>query len=333
MSALGDVVLVVPAVRALAVRWPQARIVWITGRGLMPILGSLPDNVELLPIRKPKKWGDYRELSRRLKGERFDALLAMQASFRANLVYPLIKARRKIGYDRRLARELHGSFVNERIERQDHHLLDDFMSFAQMLGVPAQEPQWNFRLDAAACEWLQQQLTPRRYIALNLLSSKPQRNWPLARSIEVAQWAVAHGWRVAIIGGGSDAERNAADAVTAVVPDTVNFTGQTDLPRLFALLAQAAALVSPDSGPVHIARAFEVPVVGLYACARAEKTGPYQRLQWTVDRYPQAALQFLGKPAGSLDWHRRIANPLAMELITVADVVAKLEQALALQSP
>ena len=333
LSALGDVVLAWAAIRALALHLPRARIVWLTGRPLDTVLGGLPANVEVLGIAKPEGIGDYLALRRRFSGERFDALLAMQASFRANLLYPCIRAPLKLGYDRRLAREGHGWFVKQRIRRADEHLLDGFMAFVQELGVPPAEPVWSLPLDAGAQEWVRAQTLSEPYVLINPSSSKADRNWPAARSAELARLITQrHGLRVVLCGGPAPAEREIAAAIAAQAPGVINLAGQTHLPQLFALIAGARVLVSPDSGPVHIARAYEVPVVGLYADARPEKSGPYGRLQWTVNRYPQALLALRGKDAAQVDWHQRVHDPRAMELITVAEVAAQFEQSLR-QSP
>ena len=329
LSALGDVVLAVPAVRALARHWPDTRITWITGRGLLPVLKGLPASVELQACDKPRGLRDYLELRRQLGGQPYDLLLAMQASLRANLIYPLIDAPRKIGFDAPQARDLQGWFVNCRIAAGDRHLLDGFMAFAEAAGVRDTRVEWGLQLDDDARQWVRDVTAARSYLLLNPCASKPERNWPLQRNIELARAVQArHGLPVVVFSGPSAADRAAAGEIARAVPGTVNLAGQTDLPRLFALVAGARALVSPDSGPVHIARAFDVPVVGLYASARPEKTGPYRQLQWTVNAYPEAVRRLLARDPASVPWDLRMRDARAMELIAVDAVLEKLAAAL-----
>lgn len=329
LSALGDVVLAVPAVRALAQAYPGARITWITDRAFVPLLQGLPDNVALEGVDKPRGLGDYLALRQRFAGGSFDLLLAMQASFRANLIYPLIRAGVKIGFDAPRSRELHSLFINQRIPFADQHLVDGFMSFVKAAGVEHAEVEWRLKLHAAAQDWAQQATGGAPYVLINPCASKPERNWPLERSAALARHVQERlGLRAVLCGSRGEQEMAAARRIAGEVQGLINLAGQTDLPQLFALIAGARVLVSPDSGPVHIARAFEVPVVGLYAVARSQKTGPYQRMQWTIDRYAEAVREILKKDPGTVAWDTRVHDARAMQLITLAEVLEKLTAAL-----
>jgi heptosyltransferase I len=110
---------------------------------------------------------------------------------------------------------------------------------------------------------------------------------------------------------------------------TLNLSGKTTPKQLAALLSLVDVLIAPDTGSVHIARAMDTPVIGLYAVASPKLTGPYQRMEYCVDRYPQAVLKFLGKNPEQLPWNTRVHNPEAMALITVEDVMQQLEKVLA----
>ena len=106
LSALGDVTHAVPVMRAIQRQWPRTRITWITS-SLEHKLLSLLDGVNFVVIDKKDGWrGDYK-LRRRLAGERFDVMLQMQTSARANLTGACVRARIKLGWDRYRAR---GSF-------------------------------------------------------------------------------------------------------------------------------------------------------------------------------------------------------------------------------
>lgn len=329
LSALGDVVLAVPAIRALAQHYPDSRVVWMTSPAFLPVLRGLPANLELRGLDKPQGWADYRAIRRQYQDVSFDLLLAMQASLRINLLYPCLNAREKIGFDARRARDGHGLFVSQRIPQADHHLLDGFAAFAQAVGVPHVPAQWGLQLDAAAQDWAQKTLPESAYLVLNPCASKDERTWSLENNIQlIRQIKARYGLPVVLCGGRSEKEVGVAGKIAAAERSVLNLAGKTRLTELFALLAGAKAVISPDSGPVHIARAFDVPVVGLYAVARPELSGPYQALQWTVNRYPEALRTLLKKDAASADWHLRAHDARAMDLITVGDVLEKLDGAL-----
>src|SRR5205085_2256755 len=82
-------------------------------------------------------------------------------------------------------------------------------------------------------------------------------------------------------------------------------------------LSRATVLVSPDSGPVHMATAVGTPVVGLYAATNPARSGPYLSGRWCVDAYPRAARAFRGCDPAELPWNHKIEEPGVMDLIGV----------------
>jgi heptosyltransferase I len=94
-----------------------------------------------------------------------------------------------------------------------------------------------------------------------------------------------------------------------------------------AVLERATVVLCPDSGPAHMATAVGTPVVGLYATSNRFRTGPYFSQHLTVDRYPDAVRRAFGVPVDAIRWGRRVRDPDAMDLITVDDVVEKLDLA------
>jgi heptosyltransferase I len=95
---------------------------------------------------------------------------------------------------------------------------------------------------------------------------------------------------------------------------------------LLALLERATLVLSPDSGPAHMANAMGTKVIGLFACTDRERCGPYSDLRFSVNHYDEASRKFLGKPASDLPWGKRVEFPGVMDLISVDEVVAKFDE-------
>lgn len=327
LSALGDVVLATALVQTLRERAPDARLTWITSAMTRDLLGELP-GIEWIVLPRPMKLRDYLALRRQLRGRRFDVLLAAQASFRANLVHACVPATRRIGFDPRRGRDLHGLFVNERIADRDEHLAEGFLGFATALGIPPAQHVRRLALplsetDRAAARGL---VGAGEYFVCNPAASKPERNWRAERYAAVCDHvARTSGWRIVFTGGGSPAEKALTDAVAAklTVP-ALNLAGRTNVRQLAAVLADATGLLAPDTGPVHLAAAVGTPVVGLYAVARSALTGPWPRAEFCVDRYAEAARTLLGQE--NPGWHTRVHDARAMELITVEEVCAAVDR-------
>ncbi len=323
LSALGDVTHVLPVVHALRAAWPEVALTWVIGKREHKLLDGLR-GVEFIVVDKSSGWSGLAALRRRLAGRRFDALLLMQLALRASLLSSAILADVRIGYDRARAKELHGLFVNRRIPATTGgHVLDAFASFIEPLGAPRAAPVWDFPISDDARAWAAAQLPGAQpSLLISPSSSHALRNWMPERYVAVADHAVARGHRVVLCGGRSPLERRMADTILACMQHPViDLTGKDTLQQLPALLERASIVLSPDSGPVHIANAVGTRVIGLYACTDPRRSGPYSDLRWTVDRYDQAAQKLLGKPASELRWGTKIERAGAMELIEVDAVI------------
>ena len=324
LSALGDVTHVLPVVHALRSAWPQIAITWVIGKAEHKLLAGLPD-VEFIVVDKAAGLTGLNALRQRLAGRRFDVLLLMQLALRANLLSTAIHADLRIGYDKERSKELHGLFVNRRIPpRKDFgqaglHVLDALASFVIPLGIPISAPVWNFPISDEARAWAAEQLPDEQpTLLISPCSSHALRNWMPGRYAAVADHAAARGHRVVLCGGRSDMERQMADTILAAMKHpALDLTGRDTLQQLPALLERADIVLSPDSGPVHIANAVGTRVIGLYACTDPRRSGPYSDLRWTVDRYDAAARALLDKPAAELRWGTKIERAGVMELIEV----------------
>lgn len=102
------------------------------------------------------------------------------------------------------------------------------------------------------------------YVVVHPGASVPARAWSPDRHSDLVDLLLAEGWRVAVTGGASEGQLTAA-AAGAPRPGVVDLGGRTDLATLLEVLAGAAAVVTGNTGPAHLAAAVGTPVVGLYA--------------------------------------------------------------------
>jgi len=100
----------------------------------------------------------------------------------------------------------------------------------------------------------------------------------------------------------------------------LNLIGKTSIPELLSIIKTAEFMISPDSGPAHMATAMNTAVIGLYATTNPDRARPYLSSEWTVNRYPQAVNKKYGKNSNHISWGARVKDLWAMELITFDDV-------------
>lgn len=334
LSAIGDTCHAAAALHSLQQAWPGTRFTWIIGTLEARLMSAVLTGVEFITFDKNSTPRELRRLRRLLATRRFDLLLDMQLSLRASLVSTLVRSPVKLGFDRRRARELQWLFTNARIAAAaDEHVLDSFMGFVRSVGVTPGDAAWRLSLPPDATGYAAAVIVDARpTLVISPCSSHPLRNWPAQRYAAVADHAAAvHGMRVVLAGGRSELERRMGTAILAAAADAASIVdqiGRDTLPQLLALLAGSTVLLSPDSGPAHMATMVGTPVIGLYAATRTARAGPYYSRQWCVDKYDEASRLVFGKPGSAIPWTTKIERPGVMELIQVREVNDKLDAVL-----
>lgn len=325
LSALGDVLMLVPLIRTLQTSLPKAKLTWVISRPAYDLVEGM-DGVEFIVIDKPNGLNDYWRFKQRMRGRTFDVLLATQASFRANLLYACIRAVRKIGYDSVRAKDGHGWFIHETIAAGHDHTLDGFLRFADALGIEEKQIRWDLPIQDADYAWARAHLpTASGLICLvNPAASKPERSWSAERYSEVIQFMQST-WHASVIlvGGPGAYDRALGDAILQYVA-VVDLIGKTKPKQLLALISVADLLLCPDTGPSHMAAAVATPVVALHAVTSADVSGPYIYRHLSVDCYPEAVRTVLKKTPETNLWGTHAHGDETMSLVTVEGVISKL---------
>ncbi len=318
--------MLVPLVRTLQECYPKATITWVISRPAYSLVEGM-DGVEFVLIDKPKLLADYWQFYKQMRARRFDVLLATQASLRANLLYPFIRAKRKIGYDKRRAKDGHRLFIHESIAPGADHTLDGFLKFAEKLHLKKKTVRWDLPIEASDYEWAQQHLPKGDgpVVIVNPAASKPERSWLLENYIHVIrhlqlQWQA----QVVLTGGPSDYDRQLGERISQAVPVT-NLIGKTKPKQLLATISQSALVLCPDTGPSHMASAVGTPVIALHAVTSPDISGPYTFRHLAINRYPDALATRLKKSPGQDTFGTQAHGKNTMALISVEEVKARLD--------
>lgn len=335
LSAIGDVTLCLPIVNSIRRSIPDSKITWITSPSSYSLLEGIENTigVEFIIFNKGIGPKAYLDLQRKLNGRKFDCLLALQASWRANLIYPIINAPIKIGFDKMRAKDCQFLFVNKRIEFEpNQHLLDSYLSFLKLIGIEDNSIAWNLPIDEER-RWANVLIGSinSKVLLINPAASKRERVWRTDRYIEVIMEAQKR-WNLHILltGGNNLEEIKIGNIIeNAVKIGITNLIGQTSIKQLAALAEKVDAVLSPDTAAVHFAAAFRTPVIGLYAVAPPEITGPYINGDLVVNKFPEAVKRFLKKDPLNLKWGTRVHTKGAMDLIPVNEALEKIERVFA----
>ncbi|WP_420825427.1 glycosyltransferase family 9 protein [Vibrio astriarenae] len=325
LSAIGDVCHALSTVQLIQRTFPNTQITWIMGKVEAQLLGDLP-GVNVVVFDKSLGLKGMQSVWKQLSNRRFDYLLHMQVALRASVLTLGIKAKVKLGFSWKRAKEGQWLFTNKKLPATHaEHVLDNFNQFAQYLGCPDAEPSW--QIPTLPADELILNPLPQRYIVISPAASKDERNWLVESYAEVADYAVERGVGVVLCGAPTEREQILAKAIQSKAKnDLVNLVGQTTLKQLCVVLRNAQCVIAPDSGPAHIATTQGTPVIGLYAHSNPKRTGPYNALETVVSVYEDVVNEQFGKPAKDLKWGTRVKGSDLMARIPTERVKQVLQR-------
>ena len=218
--------------------------------------------------------------------------------------------------------------MNRRVQDPETpHVLDGFMAFADYLGVPpAKMLSWQLAISDSDREYAKQFINPtRKNLIISPCSSKAEKDWLVERYAEVANIAHQHNVNVIFCSSPAKRELEMVKKITALCNfQPVDASGKTSLKELAALIHQANLVISPDSGPAHIATTQGTPVIGLYAYHNPLRTAPYHNLDNVVSVYEENVQKEQGKPSSELPWATKLKGKNLMAEIQVEQVVAQM---------
>ncbi len=312
LGALGDVVNTLP----LAIRLKShfnARIHWITEPLSLPLLSRHPQVDRTILLDRSSLRSSLYEVVREIRDLRFDVALDLQRIVKSALLCMAASAGRRVGFDRRRCKEMTWIMPFERIAPADPsaHMVEQYLEFARHLGAGDAEVKWNIPEGEIPPGGL-----PEDYIVLNIGATKPANRWSPEGFARLAQLLATRHHLPCVLTGGREDMPAAARIMALAAGSVIDLAGKTTIPQLIGVLSGARAVVSCDTGPMHLAVALGKEVVALFGPADPRRTGPYR------GQVVRASL-----PCAPCN-RRTCENPVCMQSITPEDVMEKIDRVL-----
>ena len=292
-SSLGDVVQALPVLTALRESHPQAHIAWLVSTAFADILRGHPrlDDVLVFDRRRFGRIGrslgittEFMAFIENLRRERFTAVLDLQGLFRSGFLAAATGAKTRVGFAS--ARELAPLFYTDAVPlpHEDLHAVDRYLALARHVGLadPKATDHLTVRSEtrAAVRRRLQDEgLGPDEPFAVVCAYARwATKQWPAERFAEVLLRLHAETGARGVLAGSAAA----ADVGRRIGRQTdwrpgaqpIDLSGRTTLKEMAALAAEARAMVTNDSGPMHVAAAVGTPVVAVFGPTHPDRTGP-----------------------------------------------------------
>jgi heptosyltransferase-2 len=260
-SSIGDILLTTPLVRALKRRHPDAHLMYVTKRALAPLVADNPHLAQVVALEPGEPIAHF---ARRLRALQPTHGLDLHGSLRSAALRLLVRCRWSGYAKRKLART---ALIATKIDvyRGRVPVAERYFEAARRLDVRPDGGPPEFAIGAAARERVDRWLTERGLAgggplaALAPGAAHATKRWPIPHWQALAERLRAAGYRLVTLGGPED--RGAAAQLGAL---SESAAGEFTLQETGACLARTAALVSGDTGVMHMATGVGTPVVALF---------------------------------------------------------------------
>ncbi len=293
LSAIGDVVHSLPFLEVLKEKYTGARIDWVVEEGASQIVKGHPA-LDRVFVSRRKSWqknlvkgpgrlSAIREIQRfvrELRLREYDLVIDLQGLFKSGILTGLCRGKRKVGMEG--AREGGRVFLNERpvSVNYDQHAIDRYLQIAGYLKCDS--TAWKGKIpvfdpDRRQIDYLLKNNGSgnRPLIAINPMAKWETKLWEEERFAGIAD-RLKDELSCEVIFTGSRQDREVIERILKMMKKRpMNLAGQTSLKELACLYERCGAVVTTDTGPMHIAAAMGCQVVALFGPTAPWRTGPY----------------------------------------------------------
>ncbi|MGD0771025.1 MAG: lipopolysaccharide heptosyltransferase I [Tepidisphaeraceae bacterium] len=281
-SAIGDVVHALPILPRLRKLWPGAKLSWMVTPGCAALVERHPlvDEVILFERKRlgrgwhsPAALWELGAFLGALRRRGFDLVIDLQGLFRSAWVSMFSGAPRRIGFSN--AREFAPLFYSELVDCSwdKEHAVDRYLKIASALGCANGPVEFQFAVDDEDRRYIEGLIPAGTAYAVLMPGTNWQtKRWPVEKFAGMVRpLKERFGLETVVVGGATDA------GLTGRIPAKYDLTAKTNLRQIVALLENAGLVIGNDTGPVHIAAAMGIPLVGAYGPTDPARTGPYGR--------------------------------------------------------
>lgn len=318
---LGDMLCVIPAIKALRAAYPSAEITLLG----LPWASSFVERFCMYFDRfihfpgypglpeQPFDENEYNSFLQQMQNEKFDLLLQMQGN--GTIVNKMLKdfgAKHLAGFQPAGFYESNPLFISY---PGGTHEIKRHLALMRSLGIPLHSLHLEFPLtndDVNAYDQLCIPIVKNSYVCIHPGSRGSWRQWPPQLFAAVADYFVENNYAVVVTGTADESEITKELLKCAKHP-LIDLTGKTNLGAVAMLIKNAFMLISNCTGVSHIAAAFETPSVVISMDGEPERWGPLNKeLHTTIDwvKEPNLRNVFLaiGQKLASSTNHFQIAS-------------------------
>lgn len=285
LSAIGDVVRVLPALHALRDLYPTAQIDWVVEPKSASVLEDHPALDQLILFTRPDGLLDaaraFQETARQIKATRYDMVLDFHGILKSGLLMKASRAKRRIGFAPPRSQELSHLFASERVDlpTQRMNRIEENLALVKHLGAKLHSldvvidiaPEVEDDIDLYLEDVFH---ADKKLTLVHAPVDRPEKQWPLAYYAQLCDLLSSDG-RFDVLLTWGPGQQAVAQEVSQLSKRKALVAPETpDLKHFAALSARSALFVGGDTGPMHIASAMGTPVVAIFGGTDPAKHSP-----------------------------------------------------------
>lgn len=285
---LGDLVMATPVLADLRRFYPQAKITAMCQSNVAPVLKNDPHIDALYSYKRPSGWvqcGQYQTIIDEIRHGEYDLGLLLTNSLSSAWWFWRGQVKYRLGYAAHMRSWLLSNAYPFPPQRKSQHLVITYKQLLQPLGIPLSDTDPHLYLSPDEKQTARELLATHGIISGKsiILGVNPgaaygtAKCWLPERFVEVTKEMLASNDNLYVVYFGDQAGAPVVNEICRQLPNerVVNLCGKTSLRELMALINSCSLFLTNDSGPMHIAAAFGIPLVALFGSTSDVCTGPY----------------------------------------------------------
>jgi len=323
LSAIGDVVRVLPALHALRDAYPHAQIDWAVERKAADLLEAHLALDDLLVFERIEGWAGvkcFAAFCRRIRGRRYDIVVDFHGILKSGLIAGASGAKDRYGFARPRSQEGSYLFTNKKVRLFSHDLnrIEENLQLVDALGAkrasldvtiaipPDVQEEVDAYFDATfdGGKWT---------VAMHPAMDRAEKRWPVEHFAELADLLLADG-RFEVMLTWGPGQFDVIHAILDRVHRNVVVAPETQDLRQYAWLVHRAHLYfGGDTGPMHIASAMGTPVVAVFGGTDPAKHAPLRNPFEVLHIPPEGDTSDRARKATAEERLRRITPEMAYD--------------------
>ena len=287
---IGDAVSTQPLLANLKVLYPDSKIDILASNWVAPVYRACSEVHEVIEAKfehKKLQWNLRKEIAKEIEAKNYQACFVLPNSFKSALIPWLANIPFRIGYRGELRFGLINLALDNPSKVNRPPMVEHYLVLSQLLkddeSIPLDKFAPKLNVSGAAKQQVGQKLQDANinrdsiYAICPGAEYGPSKRWPTEHFAVLAQQLIKQNSNNQIVLLGSKSDYSLSQEITSqskLVSNIHNWCGNTSLDEAIALIGMSKAVVSNDSGLMHIAAALQIPQVAIFGSSDPAHTPP-----------------------------------------------------------